>query len=122
MAEAQRLLSNGPFEFYLTSIVEANEHMMSRFASFKTDDRVMLTHAPDTNNAWSSSAHFLVPGAAGIVRDVDCTKRGFFADVEFDEESWLDGAIRRHATNKHTYRLHESLLVRIAAAQIGAAP
>ena len=94
LKEAMDMFGRGPLDYYLRELVGAHDMLMSRFAPLKVGDRVVLTKAPDYKKApgWSHSAHFLVPGAAGVVVDAGCGVHGFRFDVLFDDESWVDNS------------------------------
>lgn len=92
LKEAMDLFGRGPLDYYLQELVAAHDLLMTRFAPFKVGDRVILTKTPNYKSApgWLNCAHFLVPGAAGVVVDAECGQSGFRFDVLFDDESWID--------------------------------
>jgi hypothetical protein len=65
--------------------------LLARQLPYKAGDRVRLVRAPDCNNGWASSRHFLVVGAVGTIKaiEIDYLMRDWAVFVEFDEESWL---------------------------------
>ena len=93
LREALDILSSGPLDYYLTELVVAHNLLMTRYAPFKVGDRVQLKVTPEiTENVrygWLGHKHFLVEGAAGVVRDAGCGSRGFWFMVSFDEHSWI---------------------------------
>lgn len=93
LREAMELLSRGPLEYYLTELIAAHDLLMTRFAPFKTGDRVMLTKAPimSADHGWKPCAHFLVRGSTGTVVNADCGSKGFQFGVVFDDESTTVG-------------------------------
>jgi hypothetical protein len=97
LQDAMNMLSRGPSGFYLEELVAAHDLLMGRFAPFKVGDRVRLLKAPDLKpvsacqqHGWWHCRHFLVPGAAGVVREAECGSKGFRFGVVFDSESWID--------------------------------
>jgi hypothetical protein len=123
LQKALNKLSDGPFDYTLKCLIAAKEALLTRYAPFKVGDRVRLTKAPIITEeiawGWSSSKHFLVPGATGIVRDSAVYSDGklvFY--VEFDNETWVDdygynGRIKNSlvpVSSKHWYTFGESYL------------
>jgi hypothetical protein len=99
LKEAMDLFGRGPLDYYLQELVAAHDLLMVRFAPFQVGDRVVLMKAPDYESSpgWRPSAHFLVPGAAGVVVDAGCGQGGFRFDVMFDDESWIDNTGHQRA-------------------------
>jgi len=114
--QAARTLSGGPASYYFQKIEEYVAALFDKYAPFKTGDRVMLIGTPDTNNNWRTCAHFLVPGSAGLVHGVDYSKGRFVAEVEFDNESWIDTDGNPQPVTqdrKHVFCIGEELLKKI---------
>jgi hypothetical protein len=65
--------------------------LLARQLPFKAGDRVRLVRAPNCNNDWRYSKHFLVVGAVGTIKviDIDYLMRDWSVCVEFDDESWI---------------------------------
>ncbi len=94
MEQATKILSGGPLSFYLDQMLGTYEFVMETLCPFKVGDRVQLTHTPDITGSkapgWMHCKHFLVKGAAGEVKSSSCDAKGFYFDVVFDDESWLN--------------------------------
>lgn len=109
------ILGGGPLSWYLEQLVGAYEFMMARCCPFQVGDRVLLVRAPSISNTsgWNGAKHFLIPGAAGVVREAMCHADGFSFAVEFDDETWIDDKGRTQPViPKHTYSFGEGWLVR----------
>lgn len=109
-SEKARDLCGWPIE----QLVESYLSMFERFCPFRVGDRVKLRATPDLTDApgWKGSKHWLVAGAAGIVRARGYTGGAFSFDVEFDDESWKDDAgVVRPTSCKHTYGFREHFLL-----------
>ena len=111
--EASKVLSCGPASFYYEKLECYVDALFNKYAPFKQGDRVALTVHPNTDNGWSHCKHFLTPGSAGIVQEVDFYDNHFCADVVFDNESWIDlEGKEQPVTAKHTFRLWENELLK----------
>lgn len=123
LQEAEHILRGGPASYYWETLQGYVHALFDKYAPFKADDRVELTGTPDTNNHWGVCRHFLIPGSRGVVHEVDYRSRReadgqisghFVADVEFDNETWIDAAGKEQPVDyKHTFRLGEELLRKV---------
>ena len=87
--------------------------LFNRFATLKEGDRVRIIKAPNCDNGWNNCKHFLIKGAAGTVHEVDYYDDHFYADVEFDKETWIDReGVKRDVKLKHTFRMCENQIER----------
>lgn len=114
------LLSGGPLDYTLGCLLAAREALLTRYAPFRVGDRVVLAETPRIDEevayGWLGSKHFLVAGAAGVVRSSDVRRNGQLTfDVEFDDESWVDrdGNVRP-VSQKHVYCFGEKSLTLVA--------
>ena len=115
--QGMRVLASGPIDYYIRNLVDCYELLLERFAPFHIGDRVILTKSPDipTDSGWNCARHFLVKGAVATVRMVEADNKGFTAQVEFDDETWIDHkGERRRVEYKHTYGFREDYLVRLS--------
>jgi hypothetical protein len=112
------LMSKGPMSYYLDQLLAARQALLTKYAPFKVDDRVVLTVAPKITDesapGWLGCKHFLVEGARGIVKGSDVRTDGTLRfNVMFDDESY----IRQHDSvivpieDKHLYCLKEEDLM-----------
>lgn len=92
-------LESGGGDYYLRQLGMYARALFDRFAPFKVGDRVRLRKTPEINVhdswGWMGSKHFLVEGREGVVREVDYHvdrngNEGFFAMVEWDNQTWID--------------------------------
>ena len=92
LSEAMSLFGSGPLDFYLRELIAAHDLLIKRFAPFKSGDRVRLITPPDFDKTTGLQhcKHFLVHGAEGTVKSVECGEGGFRFGVVFDNESWID--------------------------------
>lgn len=125
--DAIRLIKEGVDQFYsynfkynLDKLLDCHELLLTKYAPFKINDKVVLTKTPDINEkdswGWMHARHFLIKGAKGIVVEFDVSKRGFSAGVLFEEESWIDhrGVLTLYKpVERHQYWFHEDSLVRV---------
>lgn len=120
--QGMRKLNGGPMDWYLRKLGECHDLLLSKYAPFHVGGRVFLTETPriEADSGWARSAHFLVRGAVGTIREVDVDGRGFSAAVEFDDESWVCdfGADKGKVMPiepecRHTYHFHERMLARL---------
>ena len=89
MGKANDTLSMGPKKYYFEKIKVYSEALFDKFAPFKEGNRVEISAEIDTDNGWRSSSHFLKEGEQGLVTEVDYVGNYFFANVVFDNESWI---------------------------------
>lgn len=74
---------------------------------FQAGDKIKLTRNHPCPGAWVNSKHFLIKGGKGVIDSIQYyNERGFYADVVFDKESWIDekGKVRP-ISDKHTYAM-----------------
>lgn len=93
-------------------LVKAHE-LAIELAPFHVGDTVYLTEAPDCDNGWAGSKHFLVKGARGTVKSVEITPDGLVYGVMFDCESYFDVYKVEHTIldkDKHLYCFKEKWL------------
>jgi hypothetical protein len=112
--KAERILSGGPADYYLVKLTGYVDALFSKYAPFQIGDLVLLIEAPKTaGTGWDHCAHFLIPGAQGVVQEVDYINDGFVADVMFESETLIDqhGTINPVSPDRrHTFRLRENIL------------
>jgi hypothetical protein len=102
-------------EFHFQKLQGYAHTLFKRFAPFKPGDRVVLKKTPvigeDQSHGWLGSKHFLVAGAKGTVKFVDCYNGVFEADVVFDDETWIDHEGKQHPMQeKKMYTITEEYL------------
>ena len=88
--EMNKMVSSGSIEWHYEKIKEYVTVLFDRFAPFKEGDRVCITNAPNCDNGWRGSKHFLIVGAEGTVQSVDYRRGGFCASILFDNQSWIN--------------------------------
>jgi hypothetical protein len=113
MQQAQRELSGGPQSYYFERILEYVEVLFEKYAPFKAADRIVICKPPNCENGWKCHEQDLQKGAKGTVKAVDYYKGTWRCDVMLDEETWMDGKIRKPCTTKHTFCLKEEEIVKI---------
>lgn len=123
---ALRQLNGGPASYYFDKMQAYASALFDRFAPWRAGDRVRLVRRIDIpeGHGWARARHFLVPGAEGIVRDVDLdpkTQR-FTCSVAFDQESWINQTGEICMVEEHrrsSYRMREGDVVVVQAARAG---
>ena len=114
MKKANGVLAGGPANWYFQKLKEYYIGCMAA-AKFQPGDRVRLKEAPNCDNSWSHSKHFLIEGAVGTVIEHDYRpdRGGYVYDVMFDNESRIDmqGNVIP-IEKKHTYCLRQKILRR----------
>ncbi len=120
LTEGMSKLSHGPFEYYLTCLVQARDLLLTRFAPFKVGDRVAICRKLDIkpDSAWFACLHYLKPGSIGTVHSSEVDRDGRLRfDVVFDDESWVDrdnGSVHPiEEKDRHTYCMFEGDIVKI---------
>ena len=118
-AKASNVLSNGPTEFYFERIQEYVEGLFS-LAPCKEGDRVTLISDQKCTGGWRGYEHFLCVGAVGEVVSIDYHSKQFWADVVFDNESWIDDkGVKRPVVSRHAFRIRQADLSKVTAEVIG---
>lgn len=110
--------SQGPLSYYIEKMNCYTDALFNRFAPFKVGDKVRLTTTPEITETkswgWMGAEHFLVKGAQGMVKDVDYHNNWFFANVEFDDETWKDkDGVCRLVDEKSIFVFAETFLEKI---------
>lgn len=74
---------------------------------FEVGDRIELVRNHPCPNAWDSCKHFLIKGAEGTIESIGYyDDRGFYADIVFDDETWIDRkGIAQPVSSKHTFNM-----------------
>lgn len=111
------ILSNPNFIYRLRKHAVAYEAVLTRYATFKVNDRIQLSRTPviteQTAPGWMSSKHFLVQGARGTVTGADMRLDNgkMWYGIAFDDESWIDqeGNVRP-VRDRHQYWFGEDML------------
>jgi hypothetical protein len=118
-------LSRGPATYYIEKVRDQIDLLFERFCPFKVGDRVQIRVAPriDKEHApgWIGSEHFLVVGAIGTVIERDANKRGFFFQVTFDDESYIDREGKKHLIlpdRRHSYNMRDFELELLAREKV----
>lgn len=94
MSEADRLLGNGPWQYYLDQLLKAYDLLMDKYAPFRVGDKVQLREAPliDDKHApgWRGYEKLLRKGARGKVVEAECVDGRFRFGIVFDAERRKD--------------------------------
>jgi hypothetical protein len=109
LKEAERVLSKGPASYYFEKIEGYIDALFNKFAPFKEGDRVEIHKTLNFGSGWEGSKHFLAKGCQGTVRDVDYIKGAFRADVEMDNQTWIDSqGVKNPIKKPYTFCLFET--------------
>lgn len=113
-----RLLMNQSPVFEIKRLLAAEELLLTKYAPFLEGDRVCLAKTPDieSSSGWFRSKHFLITGALGIVRGVECHSEGRLVYyVEFDDETYYcdNDKIYKPTSKKHVYGFGESWIKKV---------
>lgn len=118
MEEGMQILGGGPLDFYTRKLVECYDLLIDRYSPHKVGDRVVLCRTPEISpkksHGWMGSKHFLVKGAAAVVREVSADARGFSYELEFEGESWIDRDGKESpipAKDRHVFHFGEEWIV-----------
>lgn len=118
--EGYNMLLSGGSDYYIRKLTEYTDLLFGRFAPFKRGDRIRLRKdwtTDDKNNGWHCHQHFMLKDAKATVHQVDADKKGFYAYIEFDIETWIpsfgDDKRPQPVSNKHLFDFHESWLEKI---------
>ena len=89
MKQAERLLSRGPFGYYLVEMSAAYDLLMNRFAPFKVGDQAHLAAdiALGPNSGWHHWRHFFKKGQPCRVVSAECGSHGFRFGIQFDADT-----------------------------------
>ena len=87
-----------------------------KFLPFHKGDRIALSKNHPCQGNWEYSKHFLVKGAEGVIRSIGFyDDRGFYADVVFDKESWIDDKGKvQPVSRKHAYCMEFEYLTNLS--------
>lgn len=102
-------LNSSSMSYTMSCMVNAQQLLLTKYATFKVGDRVQLTKAPVINAAvasgWMGARHFLIPGAVATIQTVKVPQEGdLYYGLVFDEESYLDSKDRPVlADRKHQF-------------------
>jgi hypothetical protein len=111
------MLSGGPLTYYLETLTDCYDLLITRYAPFKVGQVVELSKTPTISETeapgWISAEHFLIEGARGIVREVEADGKGFRFMVTFENESWINAQkqeIRVYASARRLFMFREDCL------------
>ena len=120
MDKANQGMEMGPKKYYFEKLQEYTEALFNKFAPFKEGDRIEISSEINTDNGWWHSAHFLKIGEKGVVIEVDYMRNAFYADVIFDNESWIRSTgpekgkiIPVEFKDRHTFAICESKIRKV---------
>jgi hypothetical protein len=120
LQQGMNLLSEGPLSYYLEDIAGSVDYLMARFSPIKEGDRVELIDTPlideETAWGWMASKHFLVAGAQGVARVVECGRNGICVYVEFDDQTWIDREGVKRPVSKPSQFMFRDDSLRVVAA------
>lgn len=80
-------------DYTINKLIGNYAGLCKRFCPFKVGNRVRLTETPvitkETAHGWLGSKHFLVAGALGTVKGLDCYEGWWTVGVVWDDETWI---------------------------------
>lgn len=87
-SRAQSILNSGLMSHYVEDLVAAYELLLTKFAPFKVGDKVRLKR--NLTEGWAPVWHpILVEGVPGVVKKVECGRKGFRILVKLDFQKGL---------------------------------
>lgn len=73
---------------------------------FQEGDRIELIANPKLSGTWCELKHFLRKGEEGIVRSIELYQGKLSANIEFDNETWIDSKGKiQPVSMKHVFGL-----------------
>lgn len=105
------VLGGGPIDYYLDNLAECRVEFFKRCAPFQDGDIVEITKAPNCDNGWASSKHFLNVGRECEVTRVDFRDGKFVADIKPFNQTWFNNDNNeKPVSSPHTFLFSEDSL------------
>lgn len=109
--QARNIFANGPLDFYLETLIEHSEALLTRFSPLKVGQKAVITGHVKCEGGWKGCEDTLKIGAVGTISEVAYSKGRFLFDFIPDVETWRDSEGVYHLSdNPHSYRLSENKL------------
>lgn len=109
--KARDIFAKGPLDFYLETLVEHSEALLTKFAPLKVGQKAVISGHVKCTEGWKGCENTLRIGAVGTVSEVGYNKGRFWFGFIPDVETWKDSIGVDHiSTSSHSYRLSEHQL------------
>lgn len=102
LSQTLSALSGIPIKYAFRNLIECKKALLDLYSPFHPGDRVKLREDEDIRKSpgWTHCKHFLTRGSRAVVRDIDFRNGNFYADIVFDDDSWIGIDGKKHPANK----------------------
>lgn len=109
--QARDIFAGGPLDFYLCTLVEHSEALLTRFAPLKVGQRAAIAEHIECRGGWAGREKTLAIGATGRISEVHYYDGAFWFDFVPDVEWWIDMFGKdKQLRSTHSYRLRDTKL------------
>lgn len=112
--QARDIFAKGPLDFYLKTLIEHSDALLTKFAPLRVGNKAVITGAVKCDGGWKGCESTLRIGATGTVSDVQYSENQFWFSFVPDVEFFRDeNGVERVSTSSHSYLLSESKLTAV---------